>query len=261
MLLFERVRSAAKKFFGSDKGLAEALGIPQSTFSAWLNEKREANLWPHLPAIMALCPEVSRDWLYFDEGEMLLDADDPAPQGHENDSRNILNYLGYYEDALARVFILTGISTTSPFGLQTLFGADFKEAQKFIARYMPARVARQAWKDAGADEESVPPAPEPIPDEWLQYFWTHFGPNPIFVQAGEKDYSHPPILRECPVIEPLERLNAALLEAQQECRELRARLAAFEQGEAAGGTEKATKPHTAPMPKSAPGEKLDAGRD
>lgn len=255
MLLFERVKRAAKKYFGSDKGLAEALGIPQSTFSAWLNEKREANLWPHLSSIMALCPEVSRDWLYFGEGEMLLGEDLPAPVAPENGSRNILNYLGYYEDALARIFILTGISTSNPFGLQTLFGADFKEAKKFISRYMAARTARQAWKDSGGDEESAPPPPEPIPDEWLQYFWTHFGPNPIFVQYGERESSHPPILREWPRSAELERLNADLLAARRECEELRAALSTLEQGKATEGNKMIPKPQTAPMPTSAPGER------
>lgn len=71
MQLYERVKGVAKNFFGSDTGLAKALGIPQSTFSAWLNEKREDNLWPHLAAITIICPQVSREWLYFGEGEML----------------------------------------------------------------------------------------------------------------------------------------------------------------------------------------------
>lgn len=191
---------------------------------------------------------------------MLLSADArPQPNKPEQPRPKILNDLGYYDDALGRIFLLTGISTTSIFGLQTVFGADFKEAKRFLPRYMKARVARKAWKDAGGDEDSAPPAPEPIPDEWLQHFWTHFGPNPIFVQSGERSWSPQPILREWPRSAELERLNADLLAARRECEELRAKLAAVEQGEAAGGSKKCTMPQAAHMPTPVPGERPDAG--
>ncbi|MEE0815184.1 MAG: hypothetical protein U0M13_05930 [Desulfovibrio fairfieldensis] len=71
MELFERVKQVARRYFQTDKALAEALGIPQSTFSAWCNTRRQDNLWPHLAKIAELCPYVRREWLYYEEGSML----------------------------------------------------------------------------------------------------------------------------------------------------------------------------------------------
>lgn len=251
MQLFQRVKFLAKEVAGSETRLAEKLGLPQRKLNGYLCEKSQKNLWEYLPAILETYPHISRDWLYFGEGDMLRE---------ENPRPKIFNDLAYYDDALGRIFTLTGIRTTDAFELQTLFGADFKEAKRFISRYTAARIARNKWKEEGSKEELEPPAPEPIPDEWLQYFWTHFGPNPLWIQHGEREYGNMPLLRECPRSAPLERLNAALLEAQQECKELRARLAAVEQGEAAGGTKKATKPQTAPIPTSALGERPETDR-
>ena len=74
MYLFERVRKIAKYFTGSDKALAEKLGFKQQTFCGYFNEKRQDNLWPVLPKILALFPTIQRDWLYFGEGAMLKDS-------------------------------------------------------------------------------------------------------------------------------------------------------------------------------------------
>lgn len=71
MQLFQRVKILAKSKAGSVKALAEKLGKGQSRFNAYLNETRQNNLWPLLPQILELYPDVSRDWLYFGEGEML----------------------------------------------------------------------------------------------------------------------------------------------------------------------------------------------
>ena len=71
MHLFERVKKIAKHFAGSDTALAKKLGYRQQTFFGYLNEKRQDNLWPILPHILKLFPELSRDWLYFGEGTML----------------------------------------------------------------------------------------------------------------------------------------------------------------------------------------------
>ena len=71
MELFQRVKILAKAKEGSVKGLAARLNKGQSLFNAYLNEKRQHNLWPLLPQILELYPDVSRDWLYFGEGEML----------------------------------------------------------------------------------------------------------------------------------------------------------------------------------------------
>ena len=74
MQLFQRVKFLAKSKAGSVKALAEKLGKGQSRFNAYLNERRQNNLWPLLPQILELYPDVSRDWLYFGEGEMLSES-------------------------------------------------------------------------------------------------------------------------------------------------------------------------------------------
>lgn len=88
MQLFQRVRILAKNKAGSVKALAEKLGKGQSRFNAYLNEQRQNNLWPLRPSILELYPDVSRDWLYFGEGEMIAAAN-PTPEQfselqHEN---------------------------------------------------------------------------------------------------------------------------------------------------------------------------------
>lgn len=74
MHLFERVKLIAKHFAGSDKALATQLGLKQPTFFGYLNEKRQDTLYPLLPKILDLYPQVRRDWLYFGEGEMAREA-------------------------------------------------------------------------------------------------------------------------------------------------------------------------------------------
>lgn len=71
MELYERVKSVAKTCAGSDKALAEQLGILQSTFSQYLKSARQDNLWPILPRILEIYPQISREWLYFNEGSMI----------------------------------------------------------------------------------------------------------------------------------------------------------------------------------------------
>lgn len=74
MQLFQRVKHIAKNKAGSAKSLGEALGLSQSRFNGYLNETRQNNLWPLLPQILELYPDVSRDWLYFGEGEMIASS-------------------------------------------------------------------------------------------------------------------------------------------------------------------------------------------
>ena len=82
MQLFQRVRTLAKTKAGSAKKLGELLGKSQPVFQGYLNETRQNNLWPLLPQILELYPDVSRDWLYFGEGEM-LSASPTAAQVNE----------------------------------------------------------------------------------------------------------------------------------------------------------------------------------
>ena len=70
MELFERVRLISTDVARSQTDLAKKLGLTQPTFNGYLNEKRQDNLWPLLPRILELYPQLNRDWLYFSEGEM-----------------------------------------------------------------------------------------------------------------------------------------------------------------------------------------------
>ena len=80
MKLFQRIKKAAKSLPVSDSAMAAAIGMKQSTFSGYLNEKRQNNLWPLLPQILEAFPQISRHWLYFGEGPMLIGQGVPDGQ-------------------------------------------------------------------------------------------------------------------------------------------------------------------------------------
>lgn len=71
MELFQRVKYLAREVAGSETRLAEKLGLPQRKLNGYLSEKSQKNLWEYLPAILENYPHISRDWLYFGEGQML----------------------------------------------------------------------------------------------------------------------------------------------------------------------------------------------
>lgn len=71
MQLFQRVKYLAREVAGSETRLAEKLGLPQRKLNGYLCEKSQKNLWEYLPAILETYPHISREWLYFGEGEML----------------------------------------------------------------------------------------------------------------------------------------------------------------------------------------------
>ncbi len=79
--LFKRIRILALEMTGSVARLAAKINIPQTTFNGYLNEKRQHNLWPLLPKLLELYPQVSRKWLYFGEGDM-LQAKQEQPVNH-----------------------------------------------------------------------------------------------------------------------------------------------------------------------------------
>ncbi len=115
MELFNRIKKIAKNFTGSDKALAEKLGFKQATFSGYLNEKRQDNLWPILPKILELFPTIQRDWLYFGEGPMLksdahqiepssqflVQADDTALQQALDRIEELENQLEVHKERIA----------------------------------------------------------------------------------------------------------------------------------------------------------------
>ena len=89
MELFERVKTLIDLEKRGGKSLAESLGVNESTFKGYLSAKRQHNLWPYLNAILAIHPELSRNWLYFGEGQFLI-ADSPD----DEELQNALDELG-----------------------------------------------------------------------------------------------------------------------------------------------------------------------
>lgn len=83
MELYQRIKKVAKSLTGSDAALATLLGLKQNTFSGYLNSDRQDHLWPLLPHILKEFPRLSRQWLYFGEGPMLIGQgiplDEPVP--------------------------------------------------------------------------------------------------------------------------------------------------------------------------------------
>ncbi len=71
MELFERVALIAEQIAGSKSKIAKALKIPQTTFSYYFSAERQVGLWPLLPAILELYPQINKYWLHFEEGEMI----------------------------------------------------------------------------------------------------------------------------------------------------------------------------------------------
>lgn len=70
MELFQRIDYVLKERGLSRKALASLLGIPQSTFTMYFSESRQEKIKPWLWHIAELWPDVSRNWLFFGEGEM-----------------------------------------------------------------------------------------------------------------------------------------------------------------------------------------------
>lgn len=79
MMLYQRVREVAEKVAGSQADLARALDVHIRTFSNYLKEERQDNLWPWLGKICELYPQIRREWLWWGEGEMLKNTAETAP--------------------------------------------------------------------------------------------------------------------------------------------------------------------------------------
>lgn len=82
--LYQRIESLARFLYGGVPEFAKVLGINSRTFYGYLSKEREHKLWPLLPGILADYPRVSRMWLYFGIGPMLIGhrvpLDLPVPQ-------------------------------------------------------------------------------------------------------------------------------------------------------------------------------------
>lgn len=79
MKLFQRVQKASIHLTGTKYGLHEDAGVKLPTFKGYFSDKRESNLWPLLPKILAANKRLSRQWLYFEEGPMLMPKGEPIP--------------------------------------------------------------------------------------------------------------------------------------------------------------------------------------
>ena len=71
MQLHERIRNFAKYKDISLTQLAKSLGIAQQTLNQWLKPGSQKNIYEHLPRLLELFPDLSRDWIWFGEGDML----------------------------------------------------------------------------------------------------------------------------------------------------------------------------------------------
>lgn len=68
---FERVDKVLK-FKGFPRyWLAGQLGVPQNTFTRYFSVEQQSKLLPYLWEIYLIFPDISREWLFFDEGPML----------------------------------------------------------------------------------------------------------------------------------------------------------------------------------------------
>ena len=89
MELYERVDMIIKKMAMSRTQLAQQLEIKQSTFNSWFFPRRQDNLWPALLKILEIYPHISREWLFFGEGEMLK-SDTGGPPVSQNREKELL---------------------------------------------------------------------------------------------------------------------------------------------------------------------------
>lgn len=82
MELYERIEAVIQQKKTNKKNVATLLGIPHNTFGRYFCLKHQRKLGVLLWDLAALWPDVSRDWLYFGEGEM-LSASPTAAQVNE----------------------------------------------------------------------------------------------------------------------------------------------------------------------------------
>jgi hypothetical protein len=70
--------------------LAKQLNIKPTTFNSWFSSRRQDNLWSALFAILKLYPYISRDWLFFDEGDPLRPAAGGPSAGQSRETELLL---------------------------------------------------------------------------------------------------------------------------------------------------------------------------
>jgi len=70
--------------------LARQLGIKQTTFNTWFSRDRQDYLLPVLFKILELYPHISREWLFFGEGEMVKTEMDGPPVSQSREKELLL---------------------------------------------------------------------------------------------------------------------------------------------------------------------------
>ena len=88
MELYERVDELVRYSGQSRSGLAKQLRIKQTTFNGYFSKEKQKSLWPLLVEMLGFFPQISREWLFFGEGEMLITKETDRPllsQGREKE--------------------------------------------------------------------------------------------------------------------------------------------------------------------------------
>lgn len=229
MQLYERLLQLVSIISGnSQTKFAKSLGMAQTTFLGYLSETGQSKIRvSFLDQILNTYPQIRREWLYFGEGEMLQSGEDALPSGMSTEMRGKLRlHPGYHDDPLGRIEMLTNVRGSSALELQEVFGVDLKELKPFVARYDKARRAWDVWRAAGGREEDVPDVELPrIPEDWLDYFWRHYGPSPHWVLYGGGEHGWSALVRPRPGMAEAERLRGEVVALREEADRLRREVA------------------------------------
>ena len=90
MELYERVDVIIKRMAKSRAYMARQLDIKQTTFNSWFSRERQDYLLPSLFKILELYPNISREWLFFGEKEMLKNEAEGLPVSQHREKELLL---------------------------------------------------------------------------------------------------------------------------------------------------------------------------
>lgn len=79
-MLYSRILKILEVFMFTKSQCAKNLGVTHKTFSGYLKPRGEHNLWQYLPKFLEWYPRLSRQWVYFGEGPMLIGLGVPLNQ-------------------------------------------------------------------------------------------------------------------------------------------------------------------------------------
>ena len=119
---------------------------------------------------------------------------DPAPRYHARD---------------------TAVMFASMLGAKTLLGS----ATPSIESFCNARAGKYAYVRLATRFKDVE-LPQ-IPEDWLDYFWRHYGPSPQWVLYGGGDHGWSALVRPHPGMAETERLRGELAAIKEETQRLR----------------------------------------